>query len=84
MKHTKGPWKIDFETSQDGPVISGPNDVIFAQVYSKKSDAQLIAAAPDLLEACKKAAKFLDFAMPMTPQGDLLEELLEAISKAEE
>jgi hypothetical protein len=57
MKHTRGPWQIDFEVSEDGPVIAGKSGKVFAQIYGPKksaaANARLIAAAPELLKALK-------------------------------
>ncbi len=69
MKHTPGPWKVGFEDgsgptyitdSNDQSVVSGATDdwgVI--QGVLKPEDARLIAAAPELLEACEVVAKEL-------------------------
>ena len=51
MKHTPGPWRVDYAMG-----IRGANNVPLAYVLSDSSsdstpDAQLIAAAPELLEA---------------------------------
>lgn len=51
MKHTKGPWIIDLGVSQDGPSIhAGNTGAQLAQVFNKQN-ANLIAAAPEMLEA---------------------------------
>lgn len=63
--HTKGPWPVDY--TGDGKriivgegLVEGPNGYDVAEVYSDdcpravaEANARLIAASPDLLEACK-------------------------------
>ena len=65
MKHSKGNWKIGgkymnvviTDNGEDFPKDTGHNDVAYygghliAESICKKADAQLISAAPDLLEA---------------------------------
>jgi len=51
MKHTPGPWRVDYATG-----IRGADEKVVAYVLSDASidpapDARLIAAAPELLEA---------------------------------
>ena len=58
-KHTPGPWDVDFS----GPArlaITGPSEETIARCDMQcengdvdEANARLIAAAPDLLEACK-------------------------------
>lgn len=50
---TSGEWKIDLEHD----VVDSKGNVIANIPWSKEyeANAKLIAAAPDLLEACKKA-----------------------------
>ena len=56
-KHTPGPWSL----IKDGlPKLNNQNNIVYgsdgvAIVYGQANDAdaQLIAAAPELLEACK-------------------------------
>ena len=68
MKHTPGPWEvIEMEGSKDLYIESrhkkGWNEFVFAEMISygdagkeeQEANAQLIASAPELLEACKKA-----------------------------
>ncbi|MBA43595.1 MAG: hypothetical protein CMF62_06285 [Magnetococcales bacterium] len=61
LKHTPGPWLADgfFVSTKDdehsivSAVISKPDEEL-------KANAHLIAAAPDLLEACEAALKKLN------------------------
>lgn len=70
-KHTPGPWSVDEDDAFQGwpfiPISSetqricevqpGENDVVDEV---SRTNARLIAAAPDLLEALRNAAGFLD------------------------
>lgn len=57
IKHTPGPWGVDFDVSQDGPAIYGPDGICFAlfqgNTFQDEANARLIAAAPELLEEVK-------------------------------
>lgn len=93
-KHTPGPWHID--KHKDGIFIHDKLAVYIASVTSwgKKSEkmrieseanAALIAAAPELLEACKKAYAVIEL-IRERGQGQFVHEgkaLFQAISKAE-
>ena len=73
-KHTKGIWKFDGYTgiSADRP---GEDDVCIAiieddggyeaTIEERKANASLIAAAPELLEACQKLVNACDKGNPM-------------------
>jgi hypothetical protein len=62
-KHTPGPWRIgDAGMTVFGPKVEGKLADIVAQLFRpkttaesqiRKANARLIAAAPDLLEACR-------------------------------
>lgn len=69
-KHTPGPWRYT-----DGGIIDIPKncleiaDVYGADIHDDKrgpelleaqANARLIAAAPELLEACKKSTKYIE------------------------
>ena len=59
-KHTPGPWTVQPDwlgPTWGGRVYNEALDLI-AEV-EELNDARLIAAAPDLLEACKAAAHFI-------------------------
>ena len=92
-KHTSGPWE------KAGQIIVGPvSTVALAQVCEGvpewRANARLIAAAPDLLEACLQWQRlFVDFADEVKLQakglpaqitaGDAIEKTKAAIAKAE-
>jgi hypothetical protein len=105
--HTKGPWKAEeLDTARNGFknwktfTVRSPQNVCLATVgdvdrYHESDHAdnsRLIAAAPELLEACKWAAQIIgkvvaddmlrDIAMPRFPVATL-ERLENAIAKAE-
>ena len=89
MKHTKGPWMIkhDGDAIQIGQIKSGrfiamalpcESDVATEEDYA---NAQLIAAAPELLEACDKVLSMLD---PSNRREDKMWNILyDAIDKAQ-
>lgn len=60
-KHTPGPWSVDADGSVQVVAASGAT---VAEVYGtdageRWANATLIAAAPDLLEACRGALAYL-------------------------
>ncbi len=87
-KHTPGPWTISHES--DGAWIYGglspkDNAPALARVYpdsrwhNSKANARLIAAAPQLLKACKD---LIDFTSE-TPASQKIMNARAAIAKAE-
>lgn len=52
-RYTPGPWHVEQSLARDFWAIWAPRKLIGRFVVSE-ADAALIAAAPDLLEACKK------------------------------
>lgn len=88
MMHTPGPWRIEVWHYTNGdrqvPTIQTDKDAI-AQLYDlwppderegeRDANALLIAAAPDLLHACKLARAAL-------PSGPELAAVMAAIEKA--
>ena len=46
--HTPGPWSVDYQREQ---VYGSNGSTVVYELNFSKADAQLIAAAPDLLEA---------------------------------
>jgi hypothetical protein len=81
--HSKGPW-TRYDTADYAKIV-GPDGVAVALV-GKEEDADVIAAAPDLLLAAKEAAVVLSQiakehgADPM--KGSCLPRLMAAIAKA--
>lgn len=84
-KHTKGPWRaVYFQHTKQWDVDAGGEDD--SDRYSVLEDlaeenAHLIAAAPDLLEACKAA--FSNIGAPITHYQKEFSMLSAAIAKAE-
>lgn len=77
-KHTLGPWNIYFN-SQDDLVIckllaDGQESHVVTRCHSGIDNALLIAAAPDLIEACKAA---------LSDDQPYIEKCRAAIAKAE-
>ena len=65
MKHTPGPWNIEKEDGEFIAIYSSKSSgsILLADVldiYGKesKANARLIAAAPDLLEACQYVVRW--------------------------
>jgi hypothetical protein len=56
MSHTPGPWKLG---ELDRRCVVGPDELVVADVrgWRDSNDAELIAAAPELLEVAKLALK---------------------------
>ena len=95
-KHTPGPWAID-ESHINGSINAGKRHVALASFYNchdeevrvtrdqQKANAQLIAAAPDLLAALKQALEALeradDYGVPGL--GRIIDAADDAIRKAE-
>jgi hypothetical protein len=69
--HTLGPWKADIWEDKDwldgvrmDAAVIGKNGYPLA--YTGKDDARLIAAAPELLEACKLALAEMNYMVNYT------------------
>ena len=87
-KHTPGPWEI--EPDPDNPGHNFVRPAVAVAVHD--CDAKLIAAAPELLEAAKVAARALDrYVSTLKEQGNFLasqktaeklDYILEIIAKA--
>lgn len=82
MEHTPGPWRVVPSVVDDewGITEYHKTGESVAQMVWKR-DAALIAAAPDLLEACKRIAAMAVVWEPLSA-GDI-DDVLRAIAKAE-
>ena len=94
-KHTSGPWKARFIGEADC-VIEGPwDDCGIANMVrwfppfgleEQKANARLIAASPDLLNACKMVFQWFQTTYPELVKNKsnlTIETLFDAITKAE-
>jgi hypothetical protein len=64
-KHTPGPWMTDADWMTDEPVVRTPDGDVIAACCAllegeAPANARLIAAAPDLLEACRAMLQAAD------------------------
>ncbi len=91
-KHTPGPW-IHLKKGYEYEILCNKRNDVLADVYDHfknkneselEANARLIAAAPELLEACKRALQQLDESLP-TDEGNKMavKRCKDAISKAE-
>lgn len=97
-KHTPGPWKVVRDrgghwgmVDVEGPGVGGRMVVGFLSASNADyhqgvrivADANLIAAAPDLLKAAKRALSVLKATGESVRPGNALGALQDAIAKAE-
>lgn len=79
-KHTPGPWT---EESEDSGILRDADNHIVAEVYNVR-DVRLVAAAPELLTACKSA--LVEMCNTVAPRNSFTDaaDLLDAVvSRAE-
>ena len=88
MKHTPAPWRVQTFAALDGyEVVSDSWDVVSASLrpaapIRKLSDARLIAAAPDMLEALRRIVHAIDGYGCLSEKSDYDLEARAAIAKA--
>ena len=92
MKHTPGPWKVKIngidiiavgDTEETSPLARV--NLAWSDIDTAKANARLIAAAPELLKACRVAIETFDDDAPGagdTEKG-ALRRLRAAVSRAE-
>lgn len=94
MSHTPGPWKFQQDGNEpywsvDMPFTdgSGRYGACNAMVYTTEEDARLVAAAPELLAACREAASAITYLLSNDDDdqnyADTLNTLAAAIAKAQ-
>lgn len=94
IQYTPGPWRVEKSCILHGPVIPDPRghgtiSGIIAQVMGTalkqhRANALLIAAAPELLEILKLAAKALQLTEDeLYLHADILKKIYTVIDKAE-
>ncbi len=90
--HTPGPWHVTTrQGSRDWAVVAKNERHEICQMFHDGSElnetgeanARLIAAAPELLEACKRAKKLLEPELIKEPDRTIFWELVDAIAIAE-
>lgn len=88
MTHTPGPWTVvGLSRSICGKSFDGVAREIVSRVRGGSSEAadanaRLIAAAPDLLAACKELREGLAAAMRVAAEGDFTDLFVEAMARA--
>ena len=88
MKHTPGPWKVNWiEWKNIGRVYYIEDDVDFcAELYitdpNQEANADLIASAPDMLEALEAVRKYVTFRIHLEYEKKTAEMVDKAIAKA--
>ena len=96
--HTQGPWIVAPSSNKTRPIGSDWRDIHsvggeFSPSYvgeALEQDAQLIAAAPDLLEALQDCMRQCDMSLPGEPafssvgrpSKSMLQQMADAIAKA--
>ena len=87
-KHTPGPWIVYHDGPSRPIILCGDNSMLsisrwidgkFTTYENEEADAQLIAASPDLLAACKLA---LEDSSSDYERYDLRSETIVALTKA--
>ena len=87
MEHTKGPWRYD-DSTYIFAVINGSEQMVgetrgTGAGLPQGANGRLMAAAPELLEACRATVASLTATWPNISEDMLLDVVQEAIKKAE-
>ncbi len=85
--HTLGPWKYlpsdSLKLQFDTFGIYGANHSVVAQGIINQDDAKLMAAAPELLAACKEMVAYTDTSVSRERGISIYKMMVAAIAKAE-
>ena len=91
-KHTPGPWrywacKVDSRANPpmyDYAQFANPNGHVFRAplLYLREEDARLIAAAPDLLAACRMVVMLRQLGGMLPGSRDVVQAIVEAAQAA--
>lgn len=82
--HTPGPWEAQFEIDGSFWIMSGKKIVATIEPRDKtRANATLIAAAPELLEACKDLREALFGLINQLPNNDNLADMQIELDKCE-
>jgi hypothetical protein len=85
-KHTPAPWRIEWhKTDERGQNMIYADDNIPVAIITvhNRANAQLIASAPELLEACKRIKIFMESTLCDEEDRPVYDMLNQAIKKAE-
>ena len=95
--HTKGPWEVNsyhfgppvklggatvYSVTFDREVLGNPSPALVCDHISEVEDANLIAAAPELLELLIEARRTLEMWKDVAPAVSLCADIDSAIAKA--
>jgi len=85
MTHSPAPWRIEHDIEGLESIWDADSRIIADAFYSENpSDAALIAAAPELLEACKAMLRYDESkSVPASMYRKNIEQIKSAIAKAE-
>ena len=81
VRHTPGPWSLQPIGDESECNVLGAGRELIATVSD--NDANIIAAAPDLLEQLKNALIFIETVHGGSNDGAVQEDIRAAIAKAE-
>lgn len=83
LKHTQGPWTFDMTTIWTDEKVDGAYREIAEMSEGSNNDGRLMAAAPELLEACQLALGAFSTIPNEKTVTLVVEHLFAAIAKAE-
>lgn len=90
IQHTPGPWETSINSEEQWDVCGENAGEMIADLLgldNQEANANLIAASPQMLAACKTALRLFAEIFPYEDRGeadhDKINEIREAIAKAE-